>query len=159
MGYLRAVGCATPATISERLGRSSYYVNKLIDELTQEGIVKTNARGISLVEDYRDVLKDVVAIEVKVSDWRRAIHQAIRNKTVAHRSYVALPSTIAYRVRREELIQTFGIGVLSVDADGAVKTARRARKALPKVWSYYYAVASLASESLVRSADAVRCDY
>jgi hypothetical protein len=149
LGYLRAVGCATPETISQRLGRSNSYVSKLISELSREGIVTSNARGsVCLASDCRDVLKDVIAIEVKVSDWRKATHQAIRNTIVAHRSYVALPSTVAYRVRDEELIQSFGIGILSVDAGGTVKTVRRARKASPKVWSYYFAIASLASVSL-----------
>ena len=156
LGYLRAVGCASPATISVRLGRSDRYVSKLIDELSQEGIVESNSRGVYLADDCRDILKDVVAIEVKVSDWRRATHQAIRNTILAHRSYIALPSAVAGRVRDEELMQAFGIGILSVDANGAVKTVRRARKAAPKVWSYYYAIASLASESLVGSVDAVR---
>lgn len=156
LGYLRAVGCANPETISLRLGRSDRYVSKLIDELSQEGIVESNSRGaVSLANDCRDILKDVIAIEVKVSDWRRATHQAIRNTVVAHRSYVALPSAVACRVRNEELMQSFGIGVLSVDANGAVKTVRRARKTSPKVWSYYYAIASLASESLMGSVDAV----
>jgi hypothetical protein len=148
LGYLRAVGNATPETISRRLGRSNNYVNGLLAELSREGIVKSNARGsVCLASDCRDILRDVIAIEVKVSDWRKATHQAIRNTIVAHRSFVALPSTIAYRVRNEELIQSFGIGILSVDAGGAVKTVRRARRAPPKVWSYYFAIASLASES------------
>jgi hypothetical protein len=149
LGYLRAVGSATPKTISERLGRPNSYVIKLISELSRKGIVQSNARGsVCLASDCRDVLKDVIAIEVKVSDWRKATHQAIRNTIVAHRSYVALPSTVAHRVRNEELIQSFGIGILSVDASGTVRTVRRARKALPKVWSYYFAIAALASESL-----------
>ena len=148
LGYLRAVGSATPKTISQRLGRSNSYVSGVLAELSREGIVKSNARGsVCLASDCRDILRDVIAIEVKVSDWRKATHQAIRNTIVAHRSYVALPSAIAYRVRNEELIQSFGIGILSVDAGGAVKTVRRARKAPPKVWSYYFAIASLASES------------
>jgi hypothetical protein len=161
LGYLRAVGSARPETISMRLGCSDRCVGKLIDDLIQKGVVESNERGgISLVHDCRDVLKDVIAIEVKVSDWRRAIHQAIRNTIVAHRSYVALPSVIASRIRNEELMQSFGIGILSIDANGDVKTVRRARKATPKVWTYYYTIAALASEGLMdRSASAISCPY
>ena len=146
-----SAGCGKryPEDNFRAIGRPNSYVIKLISELSRESIVQSNARGsVCLASDCRDILKDVIAIEVKVSDWRKATHQAIRNTIVAHRSYVALPSTVAHRVRNEELIQSFGIGILSVDASGTVRTVRRARKALPKVWSYYFAIATLASESL-----------
>jgi len=53
LGYLRAVGCASPGTISVRLGRSDRYVSELIDELSQEGIVERNSRGVCLADDCR----------------------------------------------------------------------------------------------------------
>jgi hypothetical protein len=155
LGYLRAVGYASPQTISRRIGRTDRQVAKLIDELTLAGILESQTKGVSLSEDWRDVLKDVIAIEVKVSDWRRAIHQAIRNTIVAHRSYIALPDSVAVRICEDQLARAHGIGILSISDNGCVKAIRRARKTQPKVWSYYYAVAHLASECFGRAARAV----
>jgi hypothetical protein len=157
LGYLRAVGYATPTTISQRIGRSDRQVAYLIDDLTSAGILESKIKGVMLSHDWRDVLKDVIAIEVKVSDWRRGIHQAIRNTIVAHKSYVALPRSIALRICDHELARVYGIGVLSIADDGSVQAVRRARKTQPKVWSYYYAVAHLASECFGRAARAIPC--
>jgi hypothetical protein len=156
LGYLRAVGYASPKTISDRIGCTGSQVDRLIGELTSAGILETHLKGVSLSQDWRDVLHDVIAIEVKVSNWRRAIHQAIRNTIVAHKSYVALPSSVATRICDTDLARTHGIGILSVSDDGSVKTVRRARKTQPKVWAYYYTVAHLASESFGRASLAVR---
>ena len=155
LGYLRAVGSASPQTISRRIGRTDLQVARIVGELTSAGILETKTKGVALAEDWRDVLKDVIAIEVKVSDWRRAIHQAIRNTIVAHRSYIALPSSVAARICDDQLARAHGIGILSISDDGCVKAIRRARKAQPKVWSYYYAVAHLASDCFGRAARAI----
>ena len=39
----------------------------------------------------------LIAIEAKLSDWRRALHQAYRNTCFAHRSFVLLPQRTAFK--------------------------------------------------------------
>jgi hypothetical protein len=37
----------------------------------------------------------LIAVEAKLEDWKRALHQAYRNTCFAHRSYVLLPKEVA----------------------------------------------------------------
>ncbi len=77
--------------------------------------------------DYRTGITDVlartadgqlVAFEAKLTDWRRASHQAYRNTTFAGRVYVVMPTRAAERTRAHEaLFARYGIGLCSVDAD------------------------------------------
>lgn len=77
--------------------------------------------------DYRTGITDVlartrdgqlVAFEAKLSDWRRASHQAYRNTTFAGRVYVVMPSPAARRIRaNEQVFARYGIGLCSLDAD------------------------------------------
>lgn len=57
--------------------------------------------------DYRTGITDVlartprnelIAFEAKLTDWRRACHQAYRNTSFAGRAYVVLPEPVAVRV-------------------------------------------------------------
>jgi hypothetical protein len=155
LGYLRSAGFTTPERISVQLGRSERYISELVEQLVKQDIIHSRSSKIGLSRDWHDILEDVTTIEVKVSNWRRAIHQAIRNTIVAHKSYIALPDHVAFRVRNEELVKANGLGILSISQNGDVTVARRARKAPPKVWSYYYSIACLASQSVGRNGRAL----
>lgn len=148
LAYLRAVGRARPNTISARLGQSLRAVERNLSALVDSNIVIFDRGGYALAEGWRAVLPEVVTVEVKVSDWRRAISQAARNQLFAHRSFVALPAAVAERVKADRLFRELGIGLLEVEPSGGVRVVRRARRAMPKVWSYYYSLAFLAAEHL-----------
>ena len=68
-----------------------------------------NVKGLEIC---RDILPEVTAIEVKVDNWQRALSQALRNRTFAHRSFIALPVKVAARVRRAPALLQSGIGVI-----------------------------------------------
>ena len=77
--------------------------------------------------DYREgrtdvILQDVdgslVAFEMKLSKWRQALHQAYRNSSFAHYSYVVLPLSIArVAVGLEHEFRRRGVGLCSVAND------------------------------------------
>jgi hypothetical protein len=102
------------------------------------------------------VLPEILTIEVKVADWRRALSQAARNCIFSHRSFVALPEKIASRIRSETLFRELGIGLLSIDASRDVRVLRRARRVTPRAWTYYYSLASLAAGHLGEDSCAFR---
>ncbi len=96
--------------------------------------------------DYRTGITDVlarttdgriVAFEAKLSDWRRAAHQAYRNTTFATRAYVVLPSVVAERIRvHEQVFERYGVGLCSVNADN-IKILIEARETKPLLpWLY-----------------------
>jgi hypothetical protein len=67
--------------------------------------------------------EEVVAVELKVRDWRRAVRQSMAYQLAADRAFVALPlfrAQEAYRSRYA--FEREGIGLLAVDAQGVVRT-------------------------------------
>lgn len=62
---------------------------------------------------------EILAFEAKLSNWRKALHQAWRNTSFANRAYVVLPrnrSASALSHRRE--FEALGVGLCLVDHDG-----------------------------------------
>lgn len=74
--------------------------------------VRSHGRARADVVVYADGL--IAAIEVKKADWRRAIGQAMLNRIVADRSYIALWSSVISSHVIAEARQR-GIGVIAVD--------------------------------------------
>ncbi len=63
----------------------------------------------------------VIAVEAKLKDWKRALHQAYRNTCFAHRSFVLLPKAVA--LTAGSYIGEFekrGVGLCYVDEVGMV---------------------------------------
>lgn len=143
LAYLRAVRWARLETIAERLGQSTDAVSQCLDRLVEIEVVAATSDTYSLEPVWREILPEVVTIEVKVAHWRRAVQQAARNRILAHRSFVALPDRVARRVRRERIFSMLGVGVLAVRGSSDVSVVRKARSTLPTVWTYYYRLASM----------------
>lgn len=57
---------------------------------------------------------DILAVELKVSKWKKALEQAITDRLCANRVYVAISSKYIHRVKKE-LFREWGIGILEVD--------------------------------------------
>jgi hypothetical protein len=143
LAYLRAAGSARLGTLTDRMRRPRQTLIRCVNGLVELDIVSRDAEILSLSPQWREILPEVVTIEVKVTDWRRAVDQAARNCIFAHRSFVAVPEAVAERVRREPVFARLGIGVLSVTDDNDVCVRRRGRRHRPSVWAYYYRLASL----------------
>ena len=148
LAYLRAVSRASLETITQRVHQPRRRVTKCLDILLDACVVSNDKRGFFLSPVWRSILPDVVAIEAKVSNWRKACSQACRNRIFAHRSFVAFPTTLAQRTLVEPSLVPRGIGVLGVSAEGDVSVVRQANRNVPRVWSYYYQIASLAADHL-----------
>jgi len=147
LAYLRAVGKARLETIAMRMGTSP---KKLTDRLTclmDGSAIETSSNTFSLSPPWRQILPEIITIEVKVSKWQRAIEQAARNRIFAHLSFVAFPDKIAQRVRTQASLRDLGIGLVSVSKDGAACVIRKPRRTRPTVWTYYYQLASLLARS------------
>lgn len=146
LAYLRSVRAARMDTIVMRTHARVCDVRVRLAALTTAGVVARDGDVYRLVAEWRDILPEIIAIEAKVSDWRRAARQSARNRVFAHRVYVALPSSVAQRVRREPEFCAKGVGVVAVDATGECSVVRPARRGRPMVWSYYYALAALIND-------------
>lgn len=79
---------------------------------------------------------DLVAVELKLTDWRGALRQAMAYQVGVERSYVGLPLDTAMTVlRRRNAYEAEGVGLLAVHPpDGSVRElipARRSPRHLP----------------------------
>lgn len=159
LGYLRTAKSAKPETISVRLNSPLRKVLRKIDYLQERGILYSRGNSYGIHKSWRDVLNNLIAVEVKVADWKKAISQAIRNTVFTHRSFVALPTSAAERAAQDLNLNRFGIGVISIAPNGTARLLRRARSSPPKVWSYYYAVADMVSNDIREGCDALHCRH
>ena len=143
LAYLRVVGCARLDTIIERVGMPQKITIRCLNDLVEVEAVSRVHDKYSLLPIWREILPEIVTIEAKVTNWKRAIEQAARNRIFAHQSFVALPDYVAERVRSEPIFKQLGIGLLSVGDNQVVNVLRRSRRRNPRVWKYYYEIAFL----------------
>lgn len=149
LAFLRVVNRATAPDIAALTKKPRAHIDRCLDRLQELRAVAQDQRaGFRLTPAWRAFLPEIIAIEVKVSDWQKAISQAARNRVFTHRSYIAVPIDLARRIKRESKLLHFGIGVLAIDSDGEIFEMRRSRKIRPRVWDYYYYVTTLAARHL-----------
>jgi len=153
--YLRSVTRARLETIASRVASPVLRVSTCVEDLLRIQVICRIGHSFRLHDEWRNVLLEVVAIEVKISDWRRGAQQAARNLLFSNRSFLALPIQAAQRANRDEFVSATGLGIIGIDDEGALHVVRRPRRHSPKVWSYYYAVAKAVATSN-GSCDAVR---
>lgn len=86
-------------------------------------IIATNASG------------ELFAFEAKLTRWRAAVHQAYRNTSFTHYSYVVLPTGAARNaVRWRHEFERRGIGLCSVGLDGIVIEIPASKKTPLQPW-------------------------
>ncbi len=147
LAYLRVVGRARLETIADRLQMPEKTVRKGLEALLDARALSVSDNVFALPTLWKQILPEIVTIEVKVSDWRRAVEQAARNRIFAHRSYVALPQRIAERARMEPLFGHLGLGLVGVTEEKTLEIVRKPRRRQPIVWTYYYRLAAVLARS------------
>lgn len=62
----------------------------------------------------------VVAIELKIADWRRALWQANLNLQISNESYIAIWEDFVHRAEKHsEVLKSYGVGLIAVSSDSA----------------------------------------
>lgn len=148
LAYLRMAKRAKAETISGRLKCSAKSTMAALNQLVEANAVLSNSEIFSVAPIWKQILPKVVTIEAKVTDWKRAVQQAARNRLFANRSYVALPEKVARRVRGEKQFKMLGIGIIAVEESGTVRVERIAPWHNTSIWTYYYELASIAATQM-----------
>jgi len=128
------------------------------DEAVAGGDTPFNPRFVAHEFDYREGRTDVIAsdhygdlfaFEMKLEKWRDALHQAYRNTSFAHFSYVVLPCKAADKAMqwRHEFVRR-GVGLCSVNDEG-VKVEIEAKRLKPlRPWLTQSAINFIADEGV-----------
>ena len=141
LAYCREVPLAGMLEISEATGVPADELEAIVGELRAAKAIRDGGNVLGMERGWKSILPDTLAIEAKVSKWKDALQQAVRNRLFTHRSYVALPNPLAERVANEEAFKRYGMGLISVTSSGNVELLREADHNPPKLWYYYYLVA------------------
>lgn len=98
--------------IAARTGLGTAYVQRIVSDLRQLGVVELTNRGsVLLTRDYALPRLRFVAIEFKLSDWRRAMSQAIRHQSFADKTLVVMPANRARSLREAaSAFRAYGVG-------------------------------------------------
>lgn len=89
--------------------------------------VRFGLKRIDLLFCPRPNGQEIVTVELKLRNWKKAIWQAVSNRQVATYSYVALPSRIAAVVDRR-LMASLGLGLIVANPTGEAKIALPAKR-------------------------------
>ncbi len=93
--------------------------NGIVSYLVEKGFLTPLDSSNELFEkglEYRIGLKSTIAIEAKLSNWKRGLYQAYRYKQFANLSYLAIYSKNVHRALKHlDLFKTYNVGLISVD--------------------------------------------
>lgn len=80
--------------------------------------------------DAADPFTSLLAVELKLKDWRRAVAQAGRYRLFAERSFVAIPVTVMSAKLEAEALRN-RVGLLTINSVGSVDVALEAPMSWP----------------------------
>ncbi len=143
LGYLRTVNRVCVKTLCQRIPKAERAVLKSLYRLIDEQVVLQHGSLLKIAPAWKHILPEIIAIEAKVKDWKTVVIQASRNRIFAHRSYVAMPESIAQGLLDEPLLVKLGLGIISVGDEGTAQIKRQGRLQRPSVWPYYYELARI----------------
>ena len=90
---------------------------KILDFILGNNIAEIrNGKDLLLKYKYKVALQETIAIEAKVSNWKRGLYQAYRYKQYSDMSYLALHSShIGAPMKNIDLFKQLNVGLISVD--------------------------------------------
>ena len=93
---------------------------------------------------------DLFSFEAKLNRWKTAIHQAYRNTSFSHYSYVVLPADAAkHAVKRRHEFERRGVGLCAVDKNGLTIHIEASRKRPLRPWLTNNAIEYIREEKSV----------
>ena len=103
--------------LSKELGTSESYIkNNILKFLKENGYIEQIDGNFELTFDYELVTSNSIAIEAKISDWKRGLYQANRYKWFSEQSYLALlERNIKPALKNIDLFRKLNVGLISVN--------------------------------------------
>jgi predicted transcriptional regulator len=137
----------SPIDIQEITRTSQVQINKSLNRLNKEGFIEKGDCGrYKFKRLYRSNVSTSIAIEAKLSNWKRALKQAYRYNWFSHYSYVVLPKNkISSPKKNIILFHQMKVGLASIDDQGEIEVIYNPRRARPFNRSMEY----LLNESLL----------
>ena len=104
-----------------------------LEELERDGLVefhKNSAVSLSCPLPWK--MANIVAYEGKLTNWRRALHQAFSYRSFSHCVWIVMPTSGAVHARKlMSVFRANGIGLIAVEDDGRTHIEIRGRQLRP----------------------------
>ncbi len=129
---LCALACLEPLSTAEialAVGLSSSGARRSLATATASGALRRDGRYFALNPDWKPAVTRLVAIELKLRDWRKGLVQAARYRRWADASWLILGRTAVEQA--EPNARQAGIGLARLGRDGAWTRAQAAKRARP----------------------------
>lgn len=81
---------------------------------------------------------EIVAVEVKIKEWRKALRQALVYQLSAKKVYIAMPHKYASKVQ-SKVLEKYGVGLISIN-NGNARIEKEARNSRYIIKSYQKAL-------------------
>ncbi len=120
-------------------GFSHQSLNHHVTQLEKAGLVKVHRNSaVSLGCLLPWSMMEITAYECKLSNWRRALHQAIGYRSFAQSVWIVMPESGAeHAAKLASVFQFNGIGLISVGDDGRTHTKIKGKKRRPSSRRFY----------------------
>ena len=119
--------------LAAHTGFSPRSLSNHIRQLMKAGLIKAHDKGaVSLICPLPWDMVEITAYEGKLSNWRRALYQAIQYKAFSRRVWVVMPPAgVMHAKKISELFSMYGIGLISAIAGGTEHVEIRSRSRRP----------------------------
>ena len=136
-------------------GYTKPYLQRRVQDAADIGIIDWTNDQAQLVAPLTHNISTITSYEIKLSNWRRAIHQTRSYRTFSHQAYIAMPASGVKPAvaKAATLLRHAGTGLLRADEDGAIHTVIPATTNSPNSFHYYYLALSKALQQAQSSHD------
>ncbi|OQP58836.1 hypothetical protein A3860_39190 [Niastella vici] len=111
---------------------NSTAINRSLNKLIQESYIDKCDTFIKLNRIYKGVSLSNIAIEAKLKNWRRALHQAFKYKWFAEKSFVVLDSQNSQpAIKNIGEFKKLNVGLAEIATDGRLSIHYKPQKESP----------------------------
>ena len=139
LAVLRNGSPRTRSYLERVTGFSHRSLSNHIRQLEEGGIVKVHRNSsVSLGCPLPWSMVEIVSYEYKLSNWRRALHQAIGYRSFSQSVWVVMPASGAQHAKKlAAVFHINGIGLISVADDGRTHIEIKSKKRRPASRRFY----------------------
>ena len=124
--------------ITRELGFSLRKANKSVGKLLEAELVTMNKQNKIKIKLIKEIffIKEIISIEAKLHNWKRALEQSVNNTYFSSQSYTLFPDKIITKRLLEEYINT-DVGIISFEKSYRV-IKKPKRRTIPSSMSSWF---------------------
>jgi len=118
VGYLHKNSMRTLSYLIKNSGYTKNYILTIVAKLKATNIISEPKYNRYIINEQFEFPQLVFnSYEAKLTDWQKAISQAIKNKAFSSKSYVVMPEKIAKKlsINKKNYFLSYNIGLISVN--------------------------------------------